>query len=215
MKKYRIGPMPPALDPEITAGFEKVEVATMGHFVHRGFVRHEIRPLGPIQGTMVGRAITVAIPATDSTLLHHVMSIVEPGDVLVIDRLGDDRHACLGGGVAFGAKCKRVKAVILDGPCTDAEEILEVGLPVYCRGISPITTRLNDLGGAINRPVSCGGVPVMPGDYVVMDACGVLVVPVEEAPACRGGCRVDQRQRQPPGPRPHALLDQPEDRRPI
>ncbi|MBT0956649.1 RraA family protein [Alphaproteobacteria bacterium KMM 3653] len=182
MKKYCIGPEPARIDPALIEGFGAVEVATMGHFRHRGFVHRSLRPLAPISGTMVGTAITVSIPGTDSTMLHHAISAIRPGDVLVIDRLGDDRHACLGGGVAFAAKVAGAIAVILDGPCTDAEEIIEVGLPVFCRGVSGITSRLNDLGGALNMPVSCGNVPVLPGDVVVMDSDGVLVLPPDEAP---------------------------------
>lgn len=182
MKKYRIGPDPDRIDPALIQGFAAVEVATIGHFRHRGFVNHALRPIAPITGTLVGTAIPVAIPGTDSTMLHHAIGAIRPGDVLVIDRLGDDRHACLGGGVAFAAKVAGAIAVILDGPCTDAEEIIDVGLPVFCRGVSGITSRLNDLGGALNMPVSCGNVPVLPGDVVVLDNCGALVIPVDEAP---------------------------------
>lgn len=181
MKKYRVGPEPDRINPALIDGFAAVEVATIGHFRHRGYVNHSLRPIAPIDGTMVGTAIPVSIPGTDSTMLHHAISVLRPGDVLVIDRLGDDRHACLGGGVAFAAKTAGAIAVILDGPCTDAEEIIEVGLPVFCRGVSGITSRLNDLGGALNLPISCGNVPVLPGDVVVMDNCGVLVLPPDEA----------------------------------
>lgn len=181
MKKYRIGEVPAPVAPALLDGFRGVEIATIGHFRHRGFVDLRLRPIAPVKGTIAGTAVTVAIPGTDSTLLHHAMSVVRPGDVLVIDRLGDGRHACLGGGVAFAAKTAGAVAVVLDGPCTDPEEIIEVGLPVFCTGVSAITTRLNDLGGALNVPVSCGNVPVMPGDLVVMDACGVLILPCDEA----------------------------------
>jgi regulator of RNase E activity RraA len=181
MRKYQIGAPPAQIDPDLVAGFAGVEVATIGHFRHRGFVHHSLRPLAPLSGTLCGTAVTVAIPGTDSTMLHHALSLVRPGDVVVIDRLGDDRHACLGGGVAFAMKCAGVLAAVLDGPCTDADEILEVGLPVFCRGVSAITSRLNDLGGALNLPISCGNVPVLPGDVVVLDGCGVLVIPPDEA----------------------------------
>ncbi len=181
MKKYRIGPRPAPLDASLLAGFREVEIATIGHFRHRGFVDRALRPIAPITGLLAGPAVTVAIPGTDSTLLHHALSVVQPGDVVVIDRLGDRRHACLGGGVAFAAKAAGAIAVVLDGPCTDPDEIIEVGLPVFCTGVSAITTRLNDLGGALNLPISCGNVPVMPGDLVLMDACGVLILPPDEA----------------------------------
>lgn len=183
MQPYQIGAPPPQIDADLARRFAAVEIATIGHFRHRGFVHHAIQALAPAHGTLVGTAVTVAIPATCSTLLHHAVGVLRPGDVLVIDRLGDDRHACLGGGVAFAVKTAGAVGVVLDGPCTDPQEIAEVGLPVWCRGVSAITTRLNNLGGGLNVPVSCGNVPVLPGDVVLADACGVLVLPVAEAEA--------------------------------
>ncbi len=181
MKKYHIGSVPKQVDPELIAKFESVEVATIGHFRHRGFVHHSISPVVEPGRTLVGTAVTVAIPATDSTLLHHAIGFIRPRDFLFVDRLGDDRHACIGGGVAFAIKTAGAIGVVLDGPCTDVEEILELDLPFWSRGVSGITTRLNDLGGSLNLPISCGNVPVMPGDIVVADASGVVVIPVDEA----------------------------------
>jgi 4-hydroxy-4-methyl-2-oxoglutarate aldolase len=181
MKKYHIGAQPKQIDPELIARFESVEVATIGHFRHRGFVHHSITPMVEVARTLVGTAVTVAIPATDSTLLHHAVSVIRPGDFLFVDRLGDDRHACIGGGVAFAIKTAGAVGVVIDGPCTDVEEIIELDMPLWSRGISGITTRLNDLGGSLNLPISCGNVPVMPGDVVIADASGVLVIPIDEA----------------------------------
>jgi 4-hydroxy-4-methyl-2-oxoglutarate aldolase len=181
MKKYHIGSMPKQVDPELIARFESVEVATIGHFRHRGFVHQSISPVVEPGRTLVGTAVTVAIPATDSTLLHHAIGFIRPGDFLFVDRLGDDRHACIGGGVAFAIKTAGAIGVVLDGPCTDVEEILELDLPFWSRGVSGITTRLNDLGGSLNLPISCGNVPVLPGDIVVADASGIVVIPVDEA----------------------------------
>ncbi|WP_332304585.1 RraA family protein [Rhizobium sp. GR12] len=181
MKKYQIGAQPAQIDPDLRARFELVEVATIGHFRHRGFVQHAITPVVEVGRTLVGTAVTVAIPATDSTLLHHAVSVIRPGDFLFVDRLGDDRHACIGGGVAFAIKMAGAVGVVIDGPCTDVEEIIELGMPLWSRGVSGITTRLNDLGGSLNLPISCGNVPVMPGDVVIADASGVLVIPVDEA----------------------------------
>jgi regulator of RNase E activity RraA len=181
MKKYHIGSVPKQVDPELIAKFESVEVATIGHFRHRGFVHHSITPVVEPGRTLVGTAVTVAIPATDSTLLHHAIGFIRPGDFLFVDRLGDDRHACIGGGVAFAIKTAGAIGVVLDGPCTDVEEILELDLPFWSRGVSGITTRLNDLGGSLNLPISCGNVPVLPGDIVIADASGIVVIPIDEA----------------------------------
>lgn len=180
MQKYKIGASPKRISAELIKKLESVEVATIGHFRHRGFVRHSITPIVAPARTLVGTAITVAIPATDSTLLHHAVSAIQPGDFVMVDRLGDDRHACIGGGVALAIKAAGAVGVVIDGPCTDPSEIIELGLPLWSRGVSGITTRLNDLGGALNMPISCGNVPVMAGDVVIADISGVLVIPADE-----------------------------------
>jgi len=129
----------------------------------------------------VGPAVTLAIPGPDSTLLHHALGLLRPGDVLVVDRLGDDKYACWGGGVTVAAKAAGAAGGIVDGPCTDIQEIEDSDFPVWCRGMAPITTRLYNLGGMLNMPISCGGVVVNPGDVVIADDSGVLILPPEEA----------------------------------
>ncbi len=101
----------------------------------------------------------------------------------MVDRLGDDKHACWGGGVTVAAKAAGATAGIVDGPCTDLSEIRESEFPVWCRGLSPITTRLYNLGGTLNVPVSCGGVIVRPGDAILADESGVLALSPEEVDA--------------------------------
>ena len=173
---YVVAPMPKQIPQADLDRLAMAETATIGHLRDEGFVDRAIQCLLKPAPRIVGTAVTVSIPAMDSTLLHHAMGLLRPGDVLVVDRLGDDRHACLGGGVAFAAKVAGAVAAIVDGPCTDLSEIEECGLPVWCRGISPVTTRLLDLGGAMNRPVTCGGVVVRPGDAILADESGVLVL---------------------------------------
>jgi 4-hydroxy-4-methyl-2-oxoglutarate aldolase len=180
--KYSIGSMPQPVDPAFASRLLEVEVATVGHFRFRGFVDRSIRPLQPGR-RVVGTAVTVAIPGPDSTLLHHAVGLLQAGHVLVIDRLGDDRHACLGGGVARAVAIAGASGAILDGPCTDPDEIVDVGLPVWCCGVSGITTRLLNLGGSLNEPIACGNVPVLPGDIVLADESGVLVLPPHEVAA--------------------------------
>lgn len=88
--------------------------------------------------------------------MHHALGLLRPGDILLVDRLGDTRHACWGGGVTVAAKASGAKAGLVDGPCTDMEEIEASDFPMWCRGMAPITTRIYDLGGRLNRPVSIG-----------------------------------------------------------
>lgn len=176
---YTINPMPAqisASDLNLLAG---VETATVGHWRFFGFMHRSIQPLLP-RRRVVGTAVTIAIPGPDSTLLHHATGMLRSGDILVVDRMGDDRYACWGGGVTIAAKTAGAVAGIVDGPCTDLSEIEDSDFPIWARGISPITTRLYDLGGGINIPVSCGGVVVNPGDAILADDSGVLVLPRDE-----------------------------------
>lgn len=180
MKKYQMGEVPQRLSEELLDKLSAIEVATIGHFRHRGFVNKRLQPISPVKKTIIGTAVTIAIPATDSTLLHHSISVLRKGDFLIVDRLGDDRHACIGGGVALAIKTAGVVGVAIDGPCTDPDEIIDLDLPLWSSGISGITTRLNDLGGALNLPVSCGNVPVIAGDVVIADASGIVIIPRNE-----------------------------------
>jgi 4-hydroxy-4-methyl-2-oxoglutarate aldolase len=179
MRKFIIGEMPAPISPEIANRLDGVETATVGHIRHWGFMDPGIRALGTPR-RLAGTAVTVALPSQDSTLLHHALGMIQPGHVVVIDRLGDQKHACWGGGVTNAAKAAGATAAIIDGVCTDPHEIEGMGFPVWCRGISAITTRIYGLGGMLNRPVSCGGVAVSPGDIVICDENGVLVLPPQD-----------------------------------
>jgi len=179
---YTVRDMPPSIPQKLVELLSGVETATIGHWRHIGFMNRGIHAM--VRGRrVVGTAVTVAIPGPDSTMLHHALGLLRPGDILVVDRLGDERHACWGGAVTVAAKAAGATAGIVDGPCTDIAEIEASGFPVWARGLSPITTRIYNTGGGLNIPVSCGGAVVMPGDVILADDSGVLVLPVDEAEA--------------------------------
>jgi regulator of RNase E activity RraA len=180
MGSYDIGEMPRPLDSSLRAKLEQVETATIGHIRHLGFMSPAIQALLP-GCRIAGCAVTLALPAHDSTLLHHALGLLRPGDVVVIDRLGDRRYACWGGGVTNAARNAGVVGAIIDGPCTDPSEIRAQGFPLWCVGVSAITTRVADVGGSLNRPVSCGAVVVRPGDIVLADENGAVVLDRAEA----------------------------------
>lgn len=179
---YTLRPMPPQVDPALVEKASTVETATIGHRRFMGFADPAIQAILPGR-RIAGTAVTLALPGQDSTLLHHVIQFLRPGDILVIDRLGDLRHACLGGGVACAIKARGTTGVVIDGTCTDVPEIEQYDLPVWCRGPAPITTRIYDIGGAFNVDVSIGGAVVHPGDLVVCDFSGALAMPPDEAEA--------------------------------
>jgi len=144
-----INPRVDRLPPDLVEGFLHVDPATVGHFIHFGFVDSGIKPLWrPVK--MAGPAFTVRTPAMDTTMLHRCFEYVKPGDVLVIDRCGDMVHAGFGGVVAFAAMVQKVAGVVIDGLATDIREIEEYRLPVFARGLTALTTKMWGMGGAIN-----------------------------------------------------------------
>lgn len=179
MKKFILEPMPAALETKYVDMLSAVQTATVGHFRHWGFMAPDIKPINHTR-KIIGTAVTLSLPGQDSTLLHHALTLLRPGDVLVIDRLGDQKHACLGGGVALGAVLAGAVGAIVDGMCTDPSELEELDFPVWARGVSPITTRIYNIGGQLNKPVACGGAVVCPGDIILADENGVLAIPRAE-----------------------------------
>jgi len=172
---FVVNDMPKQLDSSLVTLLEQAETATIGHVLYEGFVDRAIAPLLP-RRRVAGTAVTLRLPHADSTLLHYACKLVRPGDVVVIDRSGDTKYACWGGGLTLAMKLGGVKAGIIDGPATDLSEIQEFDLPMWSRGLSSITTRLLGIEGAMNVPVSVGGVVVNPGDAVLADEQGVLVM---------------------------------------
>jgi len=179
--KYIIGPTPPALSGDLVALMAQLDTPMLGHILWWGHMDSGIVASHGFAPRIVGRALTVQIPGADSTMLHHAVGLAAPGDILVIDRMGDRTYACLGDGVAAAAMRGGIIGAIIDGPCTDAEEMAALGFPVWCRGTAPVTTRLLDSGGTVHRPVSVGGVAVAPGAAIIADASGVFALDADEA----------------------------------
>ncbi|MFZ4534508.1 MAG: RraA family protein [Alsobacter sp.] len=179
---FIVNPMPAQLSGDLIALLEQCEVATIGHVLHSGFVDREIRAVLPSK-RVAGTAVTVRIPHADSTALHYLTSMLRPGDIVVIDRCGDTKHACWGGVVTHAMKNAGVKAGVIDGPATDFSEIVKVDMPMWCRGPSPITTKILGTEGAINVPVSVGGQTILPGDAVLCDESGIVVLAPSTAEA--------------------------------
>ena len=175
---YLINPLPDPIPAADLALLVRAEPATVGHFRTIGFMDAGIsahaRDL-----RVAGTAVTVRMPGIDGGILHYAMGCVRPGDILVIDRCGEAVTAAFGGAMAYAARQAGVVALIVDGRVTDLGELREHGVPVWSRGSSIVTTRLLGLDGEFCGPVSCGGVVVQPGDAVLADENGVLVLPRE------------------------------------
>jgi 4-hydroxy-4-methyl-2-oxoglutarate aldolase len=173
---YVLNELPPSIDPALIALLLQAEPATIGHFRHHGFMAPEIRLLLPGYRRIAGTAVTVRSYAADTSIVHYALGKLRPGDFLVIDRSGDTRHAVCGGGVAFSAKAAGCVGIAIDGPATDVQELREYDMPVWARGLSTVTGKAQFTFGEFCTPVSCGGVAVEPGDAVLADENGVLVL---------------------------------------
>jgi 4-hydroxy-4-methyl-2-oxoglutarate aldolase len=172
---FLINELPPQVDPALVALLEQAEPATIGHFLDFGFVDPAIRAQWPVP-RIAGTAVTVRCAGTDSTIVHYALGQLRPGDVLVIDRAGDSRHAAVGGGVAFAARAAGARGIVIDGVATDISEIRDYKVPVWARGLSTVTTKRLFQQGEFCVPVSIGGVAVQPGDAILADENGVLVL---------------------------------------
>jgi 4-hydroxy-4-methyl-2-oxoglutarate aldolase len=179
------------LSPELIARYRKIEPATIGHLLEFGFVDPQIHPLFP-PGVVVGPAFTVRTAPQDSTIVHLAIDKAQRGDVLVIDRSGDRTHAPWGGMTALAASLNGVAGVIIDGVATDLSELIEAGTPVYCRGLSAMTTKGLARDGEINTPVAIGGVAICPGDLILADANGILVLSPQMAEKLIGDAETRQ-----------------------
>ena len=178
-----IRPAGPAIDAGLLKRAKRASVPTFGHYIEDGAMDPGI-VAQVFPARFAGRAVTVRTTAPDSALVHKAVGLLEEGDVLVVDLGADRLHAPVGAVVALAASLRGAAAIVIDGPCTDVVQLREIGLPIFSRGLSCLTTKLHGLDtGSINGAVSCGGVAVRPGDLVMGDENGVLVIPPAVAAA--------------------------------
>ena len=144
----------------------------------QGVMDSAIKPLDP-KIHMVGRAVTVRCYPGDNLALHQGIYAAQPGDVLIFDCRGYSDAGHFGDIMALACKVRGIAGVVIDGSCRDAQDIVELGLPVFVRGMNPSGTVKASLG-QVGVPVRCGGVLVNPGDIILGDCDGVVVVPQDK-----------------------------------
>lgn len=130
---------------------------------------------------MAGPAYTVKGRAGDNLALHAALNLCSEGDVLVVSNEEDNTRALMGEiMMAYLKYTKKIAGIILDGPIRDIDEIGQWDFPVYCTGTTP-GGPYKEGPGEINVPVSCGGISVNPGDIILADPDGVIVIPRKDA----------------------------------
>lgn len=131
---------------------------------------------------LAGRAFTVKAQPGDNLGLHQALNAAPAGSILVIDVHGFTNAGAFGDIMATACIAKGIAGVVIDGACRDANDIEEMRLPVFCRALNPGGTVKESLG-ELNQVIQCGGVVVKPGDIIVGDCDGVVVVSAELAEA--------------------------------
>lgn len=166
---------------ELIEALKRVEIPTLGHFLEEGFCDQDLRPInsGP---QMVGRARTLDLTQPDAFAVNRALLALEHGDVLVI-RVAGRGHAPVGAVTAHAAIAQGAAGIVVDGPVTDQAALRELQdrLPVFATGLTARTTKRSgalagEPDGALDRPIEIAGVTVRPGDLVLGDAQGILVL---------------------------------------
>jgi 4-hydroxy-4-methyl-2-oxoglutarate aldolase len=134
---------------------------------------------------IVGRAVTMKVkPAGLQQPTQHLgtapIEAAKPGDIIVIDNGGQLQFSCWGGLLALSAKLKGLSGVVIDGSCRDIDEARELSFPVYARGVVPMTARGRIMQESFNQEIQFGGVQCHPGDLVIADGSGVVIIPKEK-----------------------------------
>jgi 4-hydroxy-4-methyl-2-oxoglutarate aldolase len=145
----------------------------------RGALDSGIKPIHPTM-RVAGPAVTVDIRPADNLMLHYAMLKVKPGDVLVVDAKGFLEAGLWGDAFTEQAVRQGVAGLVINGAVRDAQSIIQMGFPVFCRGLCIKGTAKNQ-PGKLNVPVCIGDVQINPGDIVIGDQDGVVVVQRHEA----------------------------------
>jgi len=165
---------------ELIEGFRGVPVANIDDCMNRtAAVDTAIRPLN--KTPLLGTAFTVKVAEGDNLMFHKALDMAKPGDVIVIDANGMTTRAIFGSLMINYCRVRGVAGVIVDGAVRDSDELAAMDdIAIYAKGITPNGPYKNG-PGEINTVISFGGQVVRPGDIIVGDGDGIIIIKPEEA----------------------------------
>ena len=172
---FRVLAAPPRIDDKILDCFRGLATPNLAdamgrfHFMDPGIQARSGLPL-------CGLAVTVSARPADNLMIHKALDVAAPGDVVVVNTCGNTTSAVFGELMCHTAVAKKLGGIVVDGAVRDVEGLTKLAFPAFSRTVSAGGCD-KDGPGEINVPVSCGGTVVSPGDIVVGDRDGVVVVP--------------------------------------
>lgn len=176
---FRVRNRERTVDQEWVEKFKELPVANVSDSMFRmNAGGAKLRPMHR-EGKLAGRALTVKAPPGDNLMLHKAMDMAVQGDVIVVDGGGEVTHALIGEMMLNYARGRGIVGFVLNGAIRDADAFLEINLPSYAVGVTHRGPYKNG-PGEVNCPIAIGGMVVMPGDLVLGDADGVVVVPIDD-----------------------------------
>lgn len=167
---------------EVMDGFRDLPAANVADVMGRSCaMSSEIHTMLPhTDKIMVGPALTIRARPGDNLMIHKGLNLAQEGDIVVISNESDRSQSLLGAIIVAYARSKNLGGIVVDGPIRDVDEIAALGIPVYATGSTP-GGPYKEGPGEVNTPISCGGVSVSPGDIVLGDSDGVIVIPRKDA----------------------------------
>lgn len=164
------------VSPQLVEAAARFQAAILADVAgRRGTLHGRVKPLSP-KMKVAGPAITVEVRQGDNLAIHAALAVAKPGDVIVVDGKGDVSCALLGEIMATQAKVSGIAGIVIDAAVRDAHELANGDYPVFSAGLNPCGPT-KSVAGLVNHPISAGGAAVNPGDLIVGDADGVVVIP--------------------------------------
>lgn len=170
-------------DKELVARLKKIPAANVADCMGRSCaLSSQIRLIGnPKDTIMCGAALTVKARPGDNLMLHKALDMAGEGDVIIVSNEGDRTQSLMGEIMAvYAHHCRKVEGIVLDGPIRDYEELSQMDFFLYATGSTP-GGPYKEGPGEVNVPISVGNIAVKPGDIVLGDRDGVIIIPRADA----------------------------------
>ena len=164
-------------DPALVTRLRSCRSCDVSDVLNRSGTMIGIRPVYLPIAPIAGPAVTVSVPAGGINVVKLGIEQAQAGDVVVVTAQGDTSYAMIGGNIALGMQARGICGFVIDGAVRDVSELRDLAFPTFARGIATAAADLGGPRGEVNVPIAVGGVVVNPGDIVVADEDGIVVVP--------------------------------------